>query len=237
MKYWSAKMFAAAVLFACSSAFCQPVDAAGAEPSVIHVTGYAQQEVVPDTAYITIGTESTDKDAQKARTQNNMVMNQVTAAMKSMGIAPENLRTTGFSLTPNYDSSSRKIVSYTAVNRLQIKVTNLDMLSSIITEAASLNANTIQGIRFTNDHAEQIKDTLVKQAILNGRRQAEEAARAAGTSLGKIKEINISGRSPSYGNNYAGASLRLSAAAADYAPIEIGTDTISETVTMTFYLL
>ena len=55
-------------------------------------------------------------------------------------------------------------------------------------------------------------------------------------SLGKVKEISISGHSPSYENGYAGAALRMSAKAADYAPVEAGTNTLSETVTMTFYL-
>ena len=157
--------------------------------------GYAQQEVAPDTAYVTIGMETTGEDAQQARTQNNEVMSQVTAAMKSMGIAPENLKTMGFYMSPNYDSKSRKIVSYTVTNNLQIKVSDLDMIPRIIAKAANLNANSIQGIRFTNEKTEQIKDNLVKQAIINGRRQAEAAAQAAGMSLGKVKEISISGRS------------------------------------------
>ena len=219
-----------------SALFAAPSFAASPEPSVINVTGYAQQEVAPDTAYVTIGMESTDQDAQKARTQNNTVMNQVTAAMKSMGIAPENLKTTGFYMSPNYDSKSRKIVSYTVTNNLQIKVTDLDMIPRVIAKAANLNANKVQGVRFTNEKTEQIKDNLVKQAIINGRRQAQAAAQAAGMSLGKVKEINISGRSPSYENGYAGATLRMAAKAADYAPVEAGTNTLSETVTMTFYL-
>ena len=50
------------------------------------------------------------------------------------------------------------------------------MIPRIIAKAANLNANSIQGIRFTNEKTEQIKDNLVKQAIINGRRQAEAAA-------------------------------------------------------------
>lgn len=236
MKYYPVKALAVAALLIGSTAFMSPSYAAAPEPSVIHVTGYAQQEVAPDTAYVTIGMETTGEDAQQARTQNNEVMSQVTTAMKSMGIAPENLKTMGFYMSPNYDSKSRKIVSYTVTNNLQIKVSDLDMIPRIIAKAANLNANSIQGIRFTNEKTEQIKDNLVKQAIINGRRQAEAAAQGAGMSLGKVKEISISGRSPSYENGYAGAALRMSAKAADYAPVEAGTNTLSETVTMTFYL-
>ena len=67
--YW--KSLAAAAFIMSSAVFSAPAFAAAPEPSVINVTGYAQQEVAPDTAYVTIGMESTDQDAQKARTQNN----------------------------------------------------------------------------------------------------------------------------------------------------------------------
>lgn len=236
MKYSSLKHLAVAAMLVGSMACIPQAYAASPEPSVIHVTGYAQQEVAPDTAYITIGMETTHEDAQQARTQNNEVMNQVTAAIKSMGIAPENLKTMGFYMSPNYDSKSRKIVSYTVTNNLQIKVSDLDMIPRLIAKAANLNANSIQGIRFTNEKTEQIKDNLVKQAIINGRRQAEAAAQAAGMSLGKVKEISISGRSPSYENGYGSTMLRVAAKASDFAPVEAGTNTLSETVTMTFYL-
>ncbi len=237
MTYSYLKLTAAAVFLAATTAFSLPAGAAAPEPGVISVTGYAQQEVAPDTAYISIGMETTDADAQQARTQNNTVMNDVTSAMKTMGIAPENLKTVGFSLSPNYDSKSRKIVSYTVRNTLQVKVSDMDMIPRIIAKAGSLQANTIQGIRFTNEQTDTIKNNLIKQAIINGRRAAESAAQAAGTQLGQVKEISISGRSPSYENAYmAGASLRLSAKAADYAPVEAGTNTLSETVNLTFYL-
>lgn len=238
MKSSLLKSAALAVMLTSAALFAAPSFAAdGPQPSVINVTGYAQQEVAPDTAYVTIGMESTDEDAQKARTQNNQVMNNVTTALKAMGIAPENLKTTGFYISPNYEPKGRKIASYTVSNNLQVKVSDMDMIPRIIAKAASLNANKVQGIRFTNEKTDTIKANLIKQAVINGRRAAEAAALAAGSQLGKVKEININGTSPSYDNAYVGTSLRLaSAKAADYTPVEAGTNTLSETVSMTFYL-
>jgi len=61
---------------------------------------------------------------------------------------------------------------------------------------------------------------------------------AAGGQLGKVKEINISGRTPSYSRAYAGAmnARLMKVEAADMAPVEAGTNTLSETVSMTFYI-
>lgn len=237
MKHSTCKTLAVAALLLGTTIFTVPFSlAAEPERAVINVTGYAQQEVAPDTAYVTVGMESTDTDAQKARTKNNLIMNEVTKAMKAMGIPAENLKTTGFYVSPNYEKNN-KITSYTATNHLQIKITDLDMMSRIISKAGSLGANHIQNVRFTNEKTEQIKANLVKQAVINGRRTAQAAAQAAGSQITGVKEINISS-SPSYANNYLMGSARLlkAEAAADTTPVESGTNTLSQTVSITFYI-
>ncbi|MCH4178703.1 MAG: SIMPL domain-containing protein [Megasphaera sp.] len=238
MKHATVKKWLAAVLVTSSVFFVTPAFAAAPEPAVINVTGYAQQEVAPDTAYITIGMESTDGDAQKARSQNNVVMNQVSSAVQAMGIAKTDMKTTGFNISPNYDEKNRnKIVSYTVTNNLQIKVTDLDMVTRIISKAGNAGANNVRGLRFTTERADQIRSNLIKEAVVNGRRAADAAATAAGGSLGRVKEINVSGNSPSYERSYGMQGINFaSAKMADSTPIEAGTTTMSETVTMTFYI-
>jgi uncharacterized protein YggE len=166
-------------------------------------------------------------------------MNQVTNAIQAMGIAKTNMKTTGFNISPNYDpKGNNKITSYTVSNNLQIKVTDLDMISRIISKAANAGANNVRGIRFTTERADQIRDNLIKEAVLNGRREATAAATAAGGTLGRVKEINISGNSPSYERPYAMNTMRLAAAKEmdTSTPIEAGTNTMSESVSMTFYI-
>lgn len=234
MKRMYLPVLASAVLLAGSAFFAAPSFAM--DPSVIHVTGQAQQEIAPDTAYLTIGMESTASDAAAARKENNTIMTNVRDAMESMGIPKGNLRTTGFYMSPNYDKN-QKVVSYTVSNSLQVKVSDFDMIPRIIAKAGSLQANKIQGLRFATEHADQVRANLIKEAIHNGQKAAQAAAIAAGSQLGKVKEININGTSPSYERSYG--SIRLMSAnakTADFAPIEAGTNTISETVDLTYYL-
>lgn len=235
------RSFKKAILALClvsATTLSVPALAAGVEPGVIHVRGYAQQDVAPDTAYVTIGMESTNKDAEAARTENNTVMTNVRNALEGMGIAKEDMKTTNFYMNPNYDNKNRSIVSYTVTNSLQVKVTNLDMIPRLIAKAGALNANKLQGIRFTTERADQIKANLIKEAIRNGKQAAQAAAVAAGSQLGQVKEINLNDNSPSYDRvAYSGATLlRANAKVAEFAPIEAGTNTISESVDLTFYL-
>ena len=239
MKYKPLKGLVVAAMLASSLVLAAPQSlAAGPEPSVVTVTGYAQQEVAPDTAYVTIGTTSTDADAQQARTKNNLAMNEVTNALKAMGIPTENMKTTGFYMSPNYDMKGQKVTSYTVSNNLEVKLTDLTMVSQVINKAGSLGANQINNVRFTNEHADQIKENLIKEAVHNGQRAAQAAAEAAGSQLGAVKEINISGTSPSYNRVYAaGMSLRaVKMEAADSTPVEAGTNTLSQSVNLTYYL-
>ena len=142
MKKMSLKGLVVAAMLASSLFVTAPqAFAEGPQPSVVTVTGYAQQEVAPDTAYITIGTSSTDADAQQARTKNNQVMNNVTNAIKAMGIPADNLKTTGFYMSPNYDVKGSKVTSYTVTNSLTVKVSDLSLISQVISKAGSLGAN------------------------------------------------------------------------------------------------
>ena len=238
MKKMSLKGLVVAAMLASSLFVTAPqAFAEGPHPSVVTVTGYAQQEVAPDTAYITIGTSSTDADAQQARTKNNQVMNNVTNAIKAMGIPADNLKTTGFYMSPNYDVKGSKVTSYTVTNSLTVKVSDLSLISQVISKAGSLGANQIDNIRFTNEHSDQIKDNLIKEAVHNGQRAAQAAASASGTQLGAVKEINISGNSPSYSRAYSNVRM-LSAKLedAESTPVEAGTNTLSQTVNITYYL-
>lgn len=234
----SLKALVVGAMIATTALFATPAISQAADAPVIHVTGYAQQEVAPDTAYITVGMTATDNDATVARQKNNAVMNDVENALVAMGIAKSDMKTQGFYVSPNYDNNGRKIVSYTVNNNLVVKVTDLDMVPRIISKAGNAGANNIGGIRFTTERADQIKDNLIKQAVHNGRRAALAAATAAGSSLGGVKEMTINGTSPAYERNYPmGASLRKAKLEAmDATPIEAGTNTMTETVNMTFYL-
>lgn len=240
MKKKSLKTLALAALLAASVSVGMSAPALAAEapaPSVVNVTGYAEQEVAPDTAYITVGMESTDANAQKARTDNNTVMNNVTNAVKLMGVSKDDMKTTGFSMQPNYNDKG-KIVSYTVTNNLSIRVTDFDLIPQIIEKAGDAGANRVTNMRFTNEHADTVKTNLIKEAVHNGRQAAEAAATAAGGQLGKVKEINISGSSSAYSHNYAPMAQRaVKMADSEATPVEAGTNTLSESVSMTFYIL
>ena len=151
----------------------------------------------------------------------------------------DNLKTTGFYMSPNYDvKGSKGPPSYTVTNSLTVKSQRSQPdFAGHQQKPAALGANQIDNIRFTNEHSDQIKDNLIKEAVHNGQRAAQAAAAAAGNQLGAVKEINISGSSPSYSRAYSNVRM-LSAKMedAETTPVEAGTNTLSQTVSLTYYL-
>lgn len=209
--------------------------AADVQESTLHVTGYAQQQVSPDTATIDVGISTTAENASDARTQNNAIMQRINNAVRTLGIERTNMQTTSFNLQPNYDSKSRTIKSYTVTNTLRIKTSDFNLISPIISEAGSAGATQIYGVRFTNEHSDAIKDQLIAAAVTNGKQAARTAAAAAGISLGRVKEISINGSSPAYRENYV-AAMNMRVLKEDSTPIEPGTNTMSASVDLIFYL-
>ena len=223
---------------AASSCFAAPAFAENGRDAVVNVTGYAEEQVKPDTAYLTIGTVSTAKEAEKARQDNNQTMREIKKSVEALGIAETDIKTMNFTLSPNYDNKGQKILSYTVNNMLQVKISDFGMIPRLITTASTSGANEIHSLYFTNEHVDALRAELINQAIRNGRQAAAAAATAAGSQLGAIKEITVNGTSPLYENNYASLTAvgASGAKAGGYTPVESGTNTIRETVSLVYYL-
>lgn len=214
-----------------SSAYAAP------EPSVIHVTGYAEQEVVPDTAFVTLGMETVSANANEARMLNTEVMNRLTHLLLQLGIAYQDMQSVGFSLQPRYDQNGKRIVQYLATNNLKVRVRDLKQLPLVLDKASESGTNTVRNLQFACADTSTLKAGLLKEAVTNGRRAAEAAASAAGSILGKAKEININGFAPTFKNVNLSAMKAMSRNDTMEAPeLQAGVQKVSETVDMTFYL-
>lgn len=218
-----------------------PVLAAEPQPSVIHVTGYAEQELAPDTAFVTMTMETTASEAENARINNNQVMNKLVNGLKTLGIEGADMKTLNYSLRPVYDNNSKKIIRYKVNNSLKVKVKDLNLLSKVLGKGAECGVNRIGNVEFTCSRMAQVKAELIGAAVANGRMVAQAAATAAGGQLGKVKEINVNGHFPTFQMravkaNMAMASMDAAENMADEAPMEAGTQKVSESVNLVFYI-
>ena len=206
-----------------------------ATPSIT-VTGYAERTVVPDSASITLGVVSQAATTTDAKTANDKVMQLVVANLMQLGISKEELKTSSFSITPNYtlnsDKKTRSITSYSVGNMLSVKTHDFTKLSDIIQQAADAGANQIYGIRFYLENDTAVKNELTVEALQNGKKQALLIATSLGLGLSDVLSASVSDYSPSYNTvNFEKLSIRTAEAS---TPIEAGTLKITSTANLVF---
>jgi uncharacterized protein len=202
----------------------------------ISVTGYAERTVSPDTASITLGVVSEAANTADAKAANDEAMNQVIANLIELGIPKADMKTSSFSMTPNYtlnaDKTTRSITSYSVGNMLSIKTHDFTKLSNIIQTATDSGANQMYGVRFYLENDNVIKDELTTEALRNGKKQASLIASSLGLRLGDVLSVSVSDYSPSYNTvNFEKLNMR---AAASSTPIESGTLKLTATASLAF---
>jgi uncharacterized protein YggE len=176
------------------------------QPPTISLTGHGEVTGAPDTAYVTSGVTTQGATAREALDANTAAMTQLISVLKAAGIADRDIQTSGFSVNPNYVYPSEpdrngytqppRIVGYSVVNTVTVRVAEIETLGTVLDQAVTVGANTINNVTFSVDDPSALYDEARKQAFADARDKASLYAGAAGVSLGKIASIS---ETPAYG--------------------------------------
>jgi uncharacterized protein YggE len=173
--------------------------AAEPEMPTLSVRGEAQLQVPPDQASIILGVVSESKTAKAALADNNKAMQSVMAALLKQGLKQKEISTQRFGVQPVWSSRPRsvdsswraEIVAYRVDNSLQATTQTLEWVPDIIAAATAAGANTVNSISFSLANPRDFQDQAITQAVNNARADADVAAKAAGTRIKAIKNLNL----------------------------------------------
>jgi uncharacterized protein YggE len=210
---------------------------APAAPPVVVTHGEATLKRAPDRAWLTVAAETRDVRAAEARRRNAEAMTAVQAALKGAGVRPDALRTTGFSLTPEFDWNDGKSVfrGYVVRNQIEVRVDELDRLSDVL-DAVNGPRNvalSIHGPRFGLKDETAARNEALKSAVEDAMSRAQALAAGAKRTLGPIVRVeeHIVGTMPPQPMPVA---MRMSAAPAEAAtPVSPGEIEVRGRVTLT----
>lgn len=157
-----------------------------------NVSGNGKALVKPDIALVNIGVQTQSSTVKAAQQELNSKINQVTSAIKKVGIVDRDIQTTNYSINPNYDyqTSVQRIIGYSASTNLTIKIRNLDQVNDVIDSATENGANTVSGISFDVDDKTKALNEARQKAVAEAKTKAVDAAKIAGFTLGKIINYN-----------------------------------------------
>ncbi|MDD3798897.1 MAG: SIMPL domain-containing protein [Novosphingobium sp.] len=178
----------------------------------------------PDIATVGAGVSTRAPTAVAAMQQNARAMDAVIAKIKALGIAKEDIQTTGINLNAQYDydrtAQQQVFRGYQASNSVSVILRDVPKVGQVLDALVAAGATDINGPSFSIDDDTAAKAQARKAAMEHARAQAMEYARMAGYSGVRLLEV-----SESIGHTGPVPMLRMAAdavAAAPPTPVEPG---------------
>lgn len=215
-----------------------------AQSPSITIDGRGEVHAAPDTATITTGVTVQAATAREALDGNSSAMSELIAVLLEAGLAERDIQTSNFSVNPSYVYSDAtdedgyrlppRIAGYEVSNTVTILVRDLDQLGSVLDQAVTVDANTINGIAFGLDDTTAALDEARRAAVEDAAAKAAVYAEALGLTLGDI--LQVSEGQSHYAPQPVLQSRGFADAAASAVPIQGGELGFTVTATITWAL-
>lgn len=193
----------------------------------------------PDLATVGAGVTSQAATAVEAMQKTATAMDAVVRRIKALGIADEDIQTTGIDLGAqyDYDQANRRQVfrGYQASNRVSVILRKVPDTGRVLDALVAAGATDISGPSFSIDDDTAPRAQARKAALDKAKRQAEDYAKWAGYSgvrLLQVSELVNPGRPMPYADK---AEIMVTGARVA-SPVEPGLVGTAVTVTVTYEL-
>ncbi len=150
-------------------------------PHFVRASGEAIISAKPDRAEVTIAVSTRAPTAQTASAQNASESARVLSSIKQALGPGGQVKTSGYSLAPQYDYSNGhapRLTGYEASNSFIVRVDELSLLGKVIDAATASGANNVNGISFTLRDSSAVREQVLAEAATRARANAEALAKA-----------------------------------------------------------
>jgi uncharacterized protein YggE len=171
----------------------------------ISVTGSAEIKVAPDEINISVGVETRDADLNVATRQNDERMARALAFLKSVDVPDKYVKTDYISVEPDYGPGNERTEPrfYIARKSIEIKLTNVTNLETVLTGLLNNGVNNIHNVDFRTTQLRKYRDEARAMATRAAKEKAEAMAKELGVKCGKPININAN----EYGGWWSGQRM------------------------------
>ncbi len=197
----------------------------------VRASGEATVTVKPDRAQISIGVVTDAPKAEAAAAQNASQTSAVLNAAKGAIAGHGEVKTTGYSISPQYDYSAGhapRLTGYQARNTVLVTVDDLELTGKVIDAATGAGANNIEGISFSLRDDSTVRAQALAEAAKKARANGDAIAQALGLRVTGVLRADTE-QAPIIRPMQAAVAGMLKAERAP-TPIEPGTLDIHATV-------
>lgn len=172
------------------------------DSGVLEARGQAIRTVAPDTASLQIGASIDKISVKDAQNEANRIISEVISALKDLGIADNQIATSGYAITQNYDYSKQPsvLVGYTARNTLTVTIRDFTLINDILDVAVEKGANDVGYMQFSYSDEGTVYKQALQEAILAAKEKAETMAETVGGQLYTLLELRESSQAMPYTN-------------------------------------
>lgn len=164
-----------------------------AQGPVIEVVTAQTVESEPDEATVGAGVTTRARTAVDSMAANATKMTTVIARIKALGIAAQDIQTSGVNLSPSYqyqpDNAPPVFLGYDVTNTVSVRLRNLARIGPVLDALVAAGANSINGPMFRRENDGAAREEARKLAFQAAEAQARSLARLAGYSGVKLLEV------------------------------------------------
>lgn len=217
------------------------------QKKVIMVSGHGTVDARPDEALVMLAVVTQGTDAKSASEENARKMDAVLAALDKIGIAKEDVVTSGYRVQPRYNWSGedQRIVGFQVRNSLEVTVRDIGTVEDVLDVALGAEANEIGGVTFTvsDDQKTAFRNKAIELAVSKAEADAKSVADATSVRIVGPVEISTTGSQLSpyrayvdYESGYGGTAVSegISAKATAAPQIQPGDVTVSAYITVVY---
>jgi uncharacterized protein YggE len=207
--------------------------------NTITVSGSGQVSALPDQAVINLGVEGNAATAAAALDANSKQTQKVLARLKADGVPDAAIETTNVAVYPNsvYDQKTgmQTTTTYQATNTVNVTLTDVTLIGSVMAAAAEAGATTISGPTWQLSDSTKAESEALTKAATQAQAKAEALAAAQGVTLGEVLVLSEASTSPPV-YYYAPAALAATTTTVAAPPINPQNLDITASVTITYRL-
>jgi len=202
----------------------------------ISLTGSGSASAKANIAKVMLGVQTEDSSASDAIEENAETMTAIINALKDLGFTEDEIKTTSYTVYPNYNWEIRAVVGYTVTNMLQVEIENLDLIGPVIDAAGAAGANRVDGVSFqlSDEIMEEMKTNAYIAALNDAQQKADVIATTLDLEITGVKSVTESSYVPSRVYAYEEMDKAYATAGSAPTPIIEGDLTVNVNVHIVF---
>jgi uncharacterized protein YggE len=164
------------------------------QPTAV-TSGEGVVQAVPDRAWVDVSAESRAENPKEAQRKNAEAMKPVQDRLRAAGIPEDAIKTTEYTLQPDWDySGNRRVLrGYVARNAISVRIDKFDRVGEILDLVVTAGATSVDNIRFDVKDRERLEREALRLAVADARARAVAVAEGAGLSFDRIVRIDEQG--------------------------------------------